>query len=412
MSPPPPQLPSFLRRRLLLHEARRALLGGAPEDALDRLADPCLALSEDAERLREKVVDVVCREASRAAAEGDPERADLLLRRAAREDPKRAAHWRRRIDGETDGAGDRPSVAARAQSRQALGDLLAEMRREAEANGSAEASDAPVDAAATRSADAGARSEGAAVAIERSAPNARSGGADRGARPTRFHLAVDDAGDFLAVGGDEVVIGHRSSAQADLPILGDLDSVHARILRSESFHGGAAWMIQPAQLRRVRVAGRDVPEGGTALFDGARVELSPQVAFDFHLPDPGSCSALIEWRRGIECEGAQRVLLFAQGPAGRVRAGFARDRHVVLRGTHRSFELELVGGRLRVASPDPVRVAGANGDGDAREVTLDLPPSAPTHLSFGRREAGRPPFGISLRAVERRGSGEWGGDGA
>lgn len=410
MSPPPPQLPSFLRRRLLLHEARRALLGGAPEDALDRLADPCLALSEDAERLREKVVDVVCREASRAAAEGDPERADALLRRAAREDPERAAHWRRRIDGETDAAGERPSVASRAQSRQALGDLLAEMRRAAEADGGAAAAGDTTDTGPPPANGAPPRAGAPdAAPLTDVAPLTAAARTADGARPTRFHLAVDDAGDFLAIGGDEVVIGHRSAARADLPILGDLDSVHARILRSESFHGGAAWMIQPAQDRAVRVAGRAAPDGGTALFDGARVELSPQVAFDFHLPDPGSCSALIEWRRGIECEGASRVLLFAQGPAGRVRAACARDRHIVLRGTPRSFELELSGDRLRVASPDRVHAAGATEA--ARDVVVELPPSAPTHFSFGRREAGRPPFGISLRAVEVRGSGEWGAEG-
>ena len=46
------EFPYFLRRRLRLHEARRALLAGSPAVALERLADPCLAHSADAERLR------------------------------------------------------------------------------------------------------------------------------------------------------------------------------------------------------------------------------------------------------------------------------------------------------------------------------------------------------------------------
>ena len=62
------EFPYFLRRRLRLHEARRALLAGSPAVALKRLADPCLAHSADAERLR-----VRAREALGGEAGGAPE---------------------------------------------------------------------------------------------------------------------------------------------------------------------------------------------------------------------------------------------------------------------------------------------------------------------------------------------------
>ena len=375
-----PSLPSFLRRRLLLHEARRALLSGEPEVALDRLADPCLALSGEGLRLRERVVDVICREAARAAAEGRSEEADRLLARAEREDPERARQWRRRLDGET-GPASQVSRELHSSARLAMGELLAQMR-----------------------------AESGEVVVAPPTPTAPIAGAilpgpTPGRRPLRFHLAVDDAGDYIAIGGDEVVIGHRSAERADLPILGDLDPVHARILRSESFHGGPAWMIQPAQERVVRVGGADVPAGGAALSDGVEVELSPQVSFRFRLPDPGSCSALIELLRGVECEGAGRVLLFAQGPAGRVRAGRRSDRHLVVRGDAGELSLELNGSELHCHSAVGLRRSGF--ESAAPEVRVEVPPVAPLSLTVGDRIAGRPPFGITLRAATVRGSGEW-----
>ncbi len=60
------EFPYFLRRRLRLHEARRALLAGSPAVALERLADPCLAHSADAERLRARAREALGREAGGA----------------------------------------------------------------------------------------------------------------------------------------------------------------------------------------------------------------------------------------------------------------------------------------------------------------------------------------------------------
>lgn len=384
-----PSLPSFLRRRLLLHEARRALLGGKPETALEHLADPCLALSDEALRLRERVVDVVCREAARAAAEGASDEAARLLARVELEDPERARQWRRRLDVETG-----PAAQAEAQSRSmhasariAMGELLAQMRRESVAESAG--TPPPTRVAPPVAAPA-------SVTLPGTTP---------GRRPLRFHLAVDDAGDFIAIGGDEIVIGHRTAERADLPILGDLDAVHARILRSESFHGGPAWMIQPAQARVIRVGDSVVPEGGAALIDGVEVELSQQVSFRFRLPDPSSSSALIELLHGIECEGAGRVLLFAQGPAGRVRTGRRTDRHLVVRGDAAELCLELNDDELFCSSAAGLRHPGS--EAGAQLVRVEVPPASPCSLTVGERLNGRPPFGITLRAATVRGSGEW-----
>lgn len=381
----PPSLPSFLRRRLLLHEARQALLGGSPEAALDRLADPCLALSGEAQRLRERVVDVICREAGRAATNGDAAEAERLLSRAALEDPERAAHWRRRLDGET-GPGSVAGLTlseSQTSSRRALGELLAEMRQ----------------------ASGGSSAVPSATSRISAPPSSILSGASSDRRPLRFHLAVDDAGDYMVIGGDEVVIGHRSAERADLPILGDLDAVHARILRSESFHGGPAWMIQPAHGNRLRVAGLEVPAGGIALHDGSVVELSGQVSFRFRLPDPSSSSALIELLRGVECEGANRVLLFAQGPAGCVRTGRRMDRHLVVRGEAVELSLQLNEGELVCSSPAGVCRSGS--DSSSPFVRVAVPPTVPLSLTIGTRAGGRPPFGISMRTTTVRGSGEW-----
>ena len=266
-----------------------------------------------------------------------------------------------------------------------MGELLAEMRQ--------------------ASGDVSKASAAPAAAPVPAPPSRLIPGGSPGRRPLRFHLAVDDAGEYIAIGGDEIVIGHRSAERADLPILGDLNAVHARILRSESFHGGPAWMIQPAQDCEIRVGGSVVAEGGAALHDGVEVQLSRQVSFCFRLPDPGSCSALIEFLHGIECEGANRVLLFAQGPAGRVCTGRRLDRLLVVRGEAGELCLELNGEELFCSSPAGLRQPGSTDV--AQLLRVSVPPVSPLSLTVGERVNGRPPFGITLRAATVRGSGEW-----
>jgi hypothetical protein len=125
-----PQLPSFLRRRLRLSEARRELLAGRPEAALGPLEDPALADLEEARVLRDRVLDLLGREAARRHPDR-PEEAARLLDLVERRDPRRGRAWRRRLEaGASEGAvsasGLRP--AAEAGLVRAMRELLGELR--------------------------------------------------------------------------------------------------------------------------------------------------------------------------------------------------------------------------------------------------------------------------------------------
>ena len=66
----PAPVPNFVRRAWRLIEARRALLEGVPERALEHLSDPVLSLSGEADRLRERSLSALYRHAARRAKEG------------------------------------------------------------------------------------------------------------------------------------------------------------------------------------------------------------------------------------------------------------------------------------------------------------------------------------------------------
>lgn len=391
---PPPQLPSFLRRRLRLYEARRALLAGAPEEALDHLGDPALALSDGAARLRSRVLDLLCREAAKRAAAGEAAPARRLLERVADEDPERARLWRGRIEGERAARPDfELAPAAESGIRDALEGLLGAMRRERRERSDARpASVAPRAATSTGINGSGSR-EVKALGVR------------------LFHLEVDDAGEFLVASGEELVLGHQTAGRADLGFLADLDPRHARIRSSESFHAGPGWTIAPVGSQRIEVASRVVPSEGARLADGELVRLSEHLAFVFRTPDAGSASALLELQHGAECEGAERVLLLRPGAAGAVRIAGRADRLVTARGLRHEVRLALEGGRLELSADVELRSsalemasASALGEGHG-SLAVDFPPARRIDFGLGVERGARPPFGFAIRPLDPRREG-------
>ncbi len=372
-------LPSFLRRRLLLFEARRALLGGEPEAALGHLSDPCLVASEGADRLRAQAIEVLCAQAERLGLEGRERSAARILGRVERESPHLARAWRKRLhlpgDGQDAGpdSGLHPRVEARIVG--AMGDLLAKLRAEGERVG------------------AGTRRGLPATPRSSAAPT-------RAAGCLRFHLAVDEAGEVLCAHGERIVLGHSSAGRADLPVLGDVDAEHLVLVRSESFHGGPAWRLESLG-GGLEVAGHALPERGCELVDGDLVRIAPRVAFRFRRPEPASGSAVLEFLHGLECEGATRVVLLLEGPAGRVRLGPRRGRHVVVPGLPQDVELELDAGRgeLLVRSQAPLEVSGWDPTPSDDGLRLPCPPPARIDVRVGTPRPGAPPQGFALRSV-------------
>jgi len=118
----------------------------------------------------------------------------------------------------------------------------------------------------------------------------------------RYVLWVDGVGSYLLLSGERTTIGRiGSSALADIALAGDIEGVHAEILRVEH-----DWFLVPRA--PTRVGGRAVERH--LLADGDRIELSQKVRLDFRLPTSLSSSAVIELPRDqrLPCD-ARRVIL-------------------------------------------------------------------------------------------------------
>ena len=373
----PPRIPSFVRRLWRLVEAERALFAGAPERALGALRDPVLALSPKADLLRERALDVLFRDAAQKAREGRDASVARLLGVAAGEDPTRAASWRRHFE-----AFPPPDEGAGSSRGRALRDLLARLR---DAGG-------PTDSAPR------------ALPAGRGGPP-RLAPLEPGSGSLRFRLAVDDGGDLLVVAASSLILGHARAGVADIPLLADLESRHARLTYGESFHAGPIWRLEGLADAPVRVEGREVL-GARSLNDGDRVRLAANLEFRFSRPDPASATAVLELLHGAEAEGAQRVLLFVPGPTGRVRIGARTNRHVPVNGIEHEIELSLERApdraELLVRCAGGVRSLGAGGLAAAStEERVALPPRVRVDLVLGARPTQRAPYGLSLLPLDR-----------
>jgi hypothetical protein len=378
--------PPFLRRMLALRRARRTIAAGEHEEALAILRDRTLTRSRAARELRDQVLESCCRAAGLAIASGDAPAARRALALVAEADPTRGVAWGRRlalIERARDETVERPIVR-----------LLEEMRG--------------------RRADSHSMKDGAAGgALSHNGANVGANGVALHADPLmsepvveplalRFHVEVDDGGQFLAVASPRVVIGHLSSTVADLRFLADVEAEHVRIERRESFHEGPSWQLVRAQAKAVRVNGRAIEGSVTRLFDGDEVELARNLAFRFREPQASSHTVVLELLRGAECEGALKILLFAPGESGVVRIGSKRDRHIPLADIEHEVSLKLSGSDLWIHCDGGVRRSdgGPRGEADAESsatVVVACPPESPLHFAVRARARGRAPLGISLR---------------
>ncbi len=393
-----PQLPSFLRRRLRLSEARRALLAGQPEQALAQVTDPCLALSEEADRLRIRVLEVLCREAAQRQREDEPHESRRLLSIVAAHDPERAATWRRRLASEqaSQASAKLPERAPAAQSGiiTALEGLLSDMRDERTRSGMRR------NQGATESADT--RIRDAASSVVHGHPQRKQ---------QLFQLAVDDLGEFVVVCSPEVTLGHARAGQADLPFLADLAPLAARLQRTMSFHSGPGWRIEPEARQDVAINGELVDEGGASLSSGDEVQLATNLAFRYLSPVAGSGTAILELLHGAECRGALHVVLLAPGEDDPLRLSASRGRHLRVPRLPEEVALWLDGAELVVESTSKLRVTGHEvgvqppspaGPGGLR---FDCPPARRVDVTLGEASASRPPLQLSIWPIDRPGDG-------
>ncbi|MBK7643754.1 MAG: FHA domain-containing protein [Planctomycetes bacterium] len=220
-----------------------------------------------------------------------------------------------------------------------------------------------------------------------------------------FHLAVDDGGEFLVFAGESLVLGHLRSNGADLRFLADVESEHARLERHESFHGGVEWRVEPLGSASVRVNGVAL-SGARALVHGDRLQLGRNLGLAFRALDSASSSAFLELEGQAECEGARHVLLFSQGPSGRVRIGSKRHRPIPVPELEREVVLELAQAQLLLRCSGGLACGALRvSAGPQASLALELPIRSSLFVETGARAVGRAPFTLALRPSEHSRAG-------
>lgn len=121
----------------------------------------------------------------------------------------------------------------------------------------------------------------------------------------KFMLWVDAVGGFWVCLADEVILGQPARCgAADVPILADISSRHARIRRD-----GEGYLIEA--IREVRVDGRRVDKM-TSLCDGSKITLGEGVRLVFRRPHALSATARLDFLSHHRTQpSADAVLLMA-----------------------------------------------------------------------------------------------------
>ncbi|MBN1417248.1 MAG: hypothetical protein JXP34_00640 [Planctomycetes bacterium] len=164
--------------------------------------------------------------------------------------------------------------------------------------------------------------------------------------PDRLLLWVDGTGAFLLLRSNRIAVGRSgSSARPHIALAGDLEGVHAEILRVEEDYFLTA-------RGPVQVNGKRTDE--KLLADGDRISLDGKTSLTFRLPSKLSATAVVKIGGGQRLEGhirdvvlLDRAIVF--GPNG--------DAHIPVRGGSRAV---LTVGRdgLRLRSPEGIEIDG------------------------------------------------------
>ncbi len=145
----------------------------------------------------------------------------------------------------------------------------------------------------------------------------------------RFMLWIDAVGGYWICLGDEITIGQPDRrGAADVPILGDLSSCHARLRRD-----GEGFLIEA--MRDVAVDGRPVRDFDW-LGDGSRIQLGGSVQLLFRRPHALSGTARIEFLSRHRTQPSADAVLWM---ADSCILGPKRHCHVVCRNWRREVVL-------------------------------------------------------------------------
>jgi hypothetical protein len=137
----------------------------------------------------------------------------------------------------------------------------------------------------------------------------------------KFMLWVDAVGGYWVCLADSVIVGQPvSCGGADVPILADISSRHARVRRD-----GEGYLIEA--MRPVRLNGKPVHDVGL-LADGMKIELGEGVRLAFRRPHALSATARLDFLSNHRTQpSADAVLLMAESCI----LGPGRHCHVICR---------------------------------------------------------------------------------
>jgi hypothetical protein len=175
----------------------------------------------------------------------------------------------------------------------------------------------------------------------------------------KFMLWIDAVGGYWVCLGDVVTVGQPTGADcADVPIMGDISSRHARIRRD-----GEGYLIE--SIRGTRVDGRAVA-GAAPLEHGCTIELAERVRLAFRRPHALSATARLDFASAHRTQPtADAVLLMADSCV----LGPGADCHVVCRNWTREVMLYRHGPALYCRAPGPLEIDGRLCQGHG-QVTL------------------------------------------
>jgi hypothetical protein len=218
----------------------------------------------------------------------------------------------------------------------------------------------------------------------------------------RFHLAVDDGGEHLVLGGDRWQLGHRASKQTeagvDLGFLAPLRARHGCMERRFSLRGGVQYWLIPDSEAPIEIAGRLPQPGALRLQHSDLVVLGGRLRLRFALLSLDSTSARLTIESCEDCEGARSILLLADGPEGALRIGSRHKHHLRVTDLEHDVTLSLQSAELTVSCAGGFLRGSALG---ARALSVPLPLQERLWIEPRARAAGKPPFALTLMPSER-----------
>jgi len=170
---------------------------------------------------------------------------------------------------------------------------------------------------------------------------------------SRFMLWVDGVGGYLVCQGDVVSLGQPvQGSYVDVPVLGDISRLHARIRRD-----GECYLLEP--VRETRVNGR-VVDRVTLLADGSEIELGDGVRVRFRVPNALSRTARLDFvSRHRTQPRTDGVLLMAESCI----LGPGSGAHIVCRDWPQEVVLFSQGGNLHCRAAGHFQVDGVDVEG-------------------------------------------------